>query len=184
MAEQTKTQPKRSHLTPEQEAAFTQLRNILDPENQTYNPVSRRGAQIMQERGQTVKHWQTPLNVLGLTFHDDYLPQAGVESNMLREAELSPTSARGQIAVGPEFMTGKRPDTLPHELAHLAILADGVATGGIDEAIIRQLMIQDGIAVKENMEFLSATIRTDAMDVVEGLARSASKQSATKLKGK
>lgn len=140
----------------------------------------------MQERGQQVHYWQSPFNVLGLTFHEDYLGEGATkdETKLLKESGLSPIAARGQIAANAMALTDpwQRPDIIPHELAHLAILADGYADGGIDEAIVRQLMIQDGLSVKDNMEFLSATIRTDAMDIVENFAKFTAEEAARKLK--
>lgn len=178
-------QMKNNPLTPDQIAMFSELRNLLDPNSQFYNPVTRYGAQLMQEQGQQISHWQTPLNVGGLTFLDRYLPSNEVESNMLKEAGLSPTSARGQIAVGPEAMSGKRKDVIPHELAHKALNALNIKR--MDEEIVRQLMINNGLNIKENMQWLSAmTPSTDAefVELLEGVTRFASQQAEEKLKKK
>lgn len=181
-------QTSNSKLTPEQIAAFSQLRNILDPSNQTFNPVSRLGAQVMQDEGKQVAHWRSPLNVLGLTFGGKYLPDDNpIETKMLKESGLGPIDARGQIAVGPEFMQGKRQDIMPHELAHKAIQAMGLLTYGLEEQVIRQLMINDGINVKENLEFLSATTRIDdknILSILQDVTRQVSKEADKKLKKK
>lgn len=186
---------KNNPLTPEQVAAFSQLRNILDPNNQTYNPVSRLGALLMQEQGGQIAHWQTPLNVLGLTFNDKYLAEGASkpEVNMLKESEMSPINARGRIAVGPEAMQGKRVDVIPHEVAHKAFNEMGLESFGVEEKIIRQLMINDGLNVKDNLDFLSATTPVDErnlLSIIQELTAKVTKdadkmlKARTKTKGK
>lgn len=188
-------QMKNNPLTPEQVAAFSQLRNILDPTNQTFNPVSRLGALLMQQEGGQLAHWQTPLNVLGLTFSDKYLAEdaSAAEIRMLKEAELSPISARDRVAVGPEALAGKRQDVIPHELAHYAFNKMGLEGYGIEEKLIRQLMINNGLNVKENMDFLGQTTPVDErnlLSIIQELTNKVTKdadkmlKARTKAKGK
>lgn len=187
VSEETK---KHTHTQPDQAEIFSQLRNVINPDSEAFNPVSRLGAQMMNEEGKQINYWKTPLNVLGLSFHEDYLADGAskAETNALKEMGLSPISARNQIGADQRVLHSKeRQDVIPHEIAHKALQSLGFRASNAQEAVVRQLMINDGINVKENMEFLKDTFRMDDKAFVDWLkdaAKSFSEAASEKLKNR